>query len=268
MKVTKRFYFSASHRYYKKDWSESKNREAFGKCVNYHGHNYVLDVTVEGEIDNETGMVINLSDLKEIVQEVLEEFDHKNLNEDLPYFKDLIPTTENIAIVLWDLIFRKLPNNVNLVEVRLFETDDLFVIYKGEDKDNVQRPILGRRYRFSVSHRLHNPDLTEEENQRLYGKCNNPKGHGHNYYLEVTVQTKVNEIGMVTELSGLDKSVACVIDELDYKWLDKDIDFFKEIPSTTENLLVYLKDRLADLIPNMRSIRLEETRNNFFEMEV
>lgn len=268
MKVTKRFYFSASHRYYRKDWTESQNRKVFGKCVNFHGHNYMLDVTVEGDVNPETGMVINLSDLKEIVNQVLDEFDHKNLNEDLPYFKNKIPTTENIAMVLWELILDKLPDTVKLSEIKLFETNDLFVIYRGEHHDNLHKPILSRRYTFSVSHRLHNPNLTPEENKRVFGKCNNPKGHGHNYFLEIGIQDEVNQIGMVTDLSKLDKTVTKVIEELDYRWLDKELEFFRNNVPTTENLLLYLRDKLIKLLPNLLFIRLEETRNNFFDTEV
>ena len=267
MKVTRRFYFSASHKYYREDWTESENKRVFGKCVNYHGHNYVLDVTVEGNVDPETGMVINLTELKKIVNQVLEEFDHKNLNEDLPYFKKKIPTTENIAIVLWELIRDRLPNTVMLSEIRLYETDDLFVIYRGEHQGDEHKPILGRKYRFSASHRLNNPNLSEEDNKRIFGKCNNPNGHGHNYYLELGVQNVVNHNGMVIDLKRLDTIVMNVINELDYKWLDRDIEFFRDKVPTTENLLLYLKQKLTNVLPGLSFVRIEETLKNYFELE-
>ena len=132
--LTKKMEFSASHRYWNPGWSEEKNKEVFGKSAGPygHGHNYTLEVTVEGEVDEETGMIINLYSLKEIMKEVLKDFDHKNLNEDNPYFKELIPTTENIARVMWDIFYEKLgPDpSCRLHRIRLYETNDLYVDYR------------------------------------------------------------------------------------------------------------------------------------------
>ena len=134
--LTKRVEFSASHRYWNPKWNEEANRAVFGKCISPygHGHNYVLEVTVDGTVDPDTGMIINIYDLKPIISEVLKDFDHKFLNEDNPYFKDLIPTTENIARVLWDLIEKKLKETTDckLYRIRLYETPDLFVDYRRE----------------------------------------------------------------------------------------------------------------------------------------
>ncbi len=128
--ISRRFDFSASHRYYRQDWSEEKNKEVFGLCTSPygHGHNYELHVTISGPIDPDTGMIINLSRLKEIVNRILEQFDHKFLNLDTPYFKDKIPTTENIALVLFGLIkeqLKELPG-LQLRRVRLYEREDLY----------------------------------------------------------------------------------------------------------------------------------------------
>jgi len=132
--LTKKMEFSASHRYWNPGWSEEKNKEVFGKSAGPygHGHNYSVEVTVEGEVDKETGMIINLYRLKEIMKEVLEDFDHKYLNEDNPYFKELIPTTENIARVMWDIFYEKLGTDpgCKLHRIRLYETDDLYVDYR------------------------------------------------------------------------------------------------------------------------------------------
>jgi len=93
--ITKKFEFSASHRYWKDNWSEEKNQEIFGLCTGQygHGHNYELHVTISGKVDPKTGMIINLSDLKKYVNEIVELFDHRFLNLDTPYFKEKIPTT-------------------------------------------------------------------------------------------------------------------------------------------------------------------------------
>jgi len=135
--LTKRVDFAASHRYWNPNWSEGRNKAAFGKCTSPygHGHNYVLEVTIEGEVDPDTGMIINLYDLKPIIGDVLKDFDHRFLNEDNAHFKDLIPTTENIAKVLWDCIERRLAESTadcKLYRIRLYETPDLYVDYRRE----------------------------------------------------------------------------------------------------------------------------------------
>ena len=131
--LTKTFEFSASHRYYRDDWTEEENLRVFGKCAypNGHGHNYLLEVTVKGAVDSVTGMVLNLVDLKQVVEEVLEEFDHRHLNEEMSYFRERIPTTENLATTLWDLIRQGLPEGSSLARIRLHEDEDLYVEYFG-----------------------------------------------------------------------------------------------------------------------------------------
>ncbi|MDA0798345.1 MAG: 6-carboxytetrahydropterin synthase [Chloroflexi bacterium] len=131
--ISRRFDFSSSHRYYRDEWSEEENRRVFGLCAlpNGHGHNYTLEVAVWGAPDPTTGMVINLVDLQAAVEVVLEQFDHKHLNLDTPYFADRIPTSENLAAVLWDLIGEELVG-ATLNRLRLYETDDLYVEYFGE----------------------------------------------------------------------------------------------------------------------------------------
>ena len=129
--ISKKFEFSASHRYYKDDWSQEKNNEIFGICTSPygHGHNYELHVTISGNIDDDTGMIINLSDLKKHVNKVVNLFDHKYLNLDTPYFKDKIPTTENIANVMFELIENEInrKGNFTLHKIRLYEKKDLYV---------------------------------------------------------------------------------------------------------------------------------------------
>jgi 6-pyruvoyltetrahydropterin/6-carboxytetrahydropterin synthase len=131
--ISRRFDFSSSHRYYRNEWSEEENTRVFGLCAlpNGHGHNYTLEVAVVGVPDPDTGMVINLVDLEGAVDSVLVGFDHKHLNLDTPYFTDRIPTTENLATVLWELIHESL-HGTRLNRLRLYETDDLYVEYFGE----------------------------------------------------------------------------------------------------------------------------------------
>ncbi|MDT7042158.1 6-carboxytetrahydropterin synthase [Candidatus Nitronereus thalassa] len=123
--LTKRIEFSASHFYRNPAWDTEKNLKTFGPCYQEHGHNYLLEVTVGGRVDSVTGMIINLYDLKQIVTDVLEEFDHKHLNLDTPYFDHVIPTTENLALVLWRK-FRARKETQDLRSIRLFEGEDLW----------------------------------------------------------------------------------------------------------------------------------------------
>lgn len=134
MKVCRRETFNAAHRLHNPAFDDQKNLEIYDKCnnPNYHGHNYVLETWVEGDINPQTGYVIDLKLLSEIIrEEVLESFDHRNLNLDCPDFKNLIPTAENIAVVIWNKISQKLDSKLKL-EVRLWETDRNSVFYAGK----------------------------------------------------------------------------------------------------------------------------------------
>lgn len=131
--VSRHAHFNAAHRLYRKDWGEEQNNAVFGKCnnPNFHGHNYELIVSVTGEIDPQTGYVIDIKDLKAIIADEVETpFDHKNLNLDVPEFKDLNPTAENIVVVIWNRIRRRIDSAMDL-EVVLYETPRNFVTYKG-----------------------------------------------------------------------------------------------------------------------------------------
>lgn len=132
--LTRRAEFSASHYYHNSAFSPDENRRIFGKCNNPHGHghNYTLEVTVAGDIDPATGMVLNIKDLKRLLEtEVLEAMDHKFLNMEVPVFSALIPTTENIAVEIWNRLQPKLTFG-KLHRVRLYETPDLYVDYYGD----------------------------------------------------------------------------------------------------------------------------------------
>lgn len=136
MKVTvnRKAHFNAAHRLFNPKWSDEKNREIFGKCSNpnYHGHNYELIVSVRGEIDPETGFVMNLDDLRKIIEVEVEDYlDHKNLNLDIDDFQNLNPTAENIVIVIYNRIRAKLENHLDL-KVTLYETPRNFVEYSGD----------------------------------------------------------------------------------------------------------------------------------------
>jgi len=126
--------FNAAHRLFNPKWDEQRNFEVFGKCSypNYHGHNYDLIVEVKGDIDSETGYVIDMKVLSAIIKaEVTERYDHRNLNLDLEEFKNLNPTAENIAVVIWNRLKSKLDARYEL-SIRLYETERNFVEYNGQ----------------------------------------------------------------------------------------------------------------------------------------
>ncbi|EHQ41862.1 6-pyruvoyl trahydropterin synthase family protein [Myroides odoratus] len=132
--VSRKAHFNAAHRLHRPDWSEEQNQTVFGKCnnPNFHGHNYELIVHVTGEVDPETGFVMDLKILSDLIKSEIEEaFDHKNLNLDVVEFKNLIPTAEYIAVVIWQKLRPFIDKDKDL-EVVLYETSRNFVTFKGE----------------------------------------------------------------------------------------------------------------------------------------
>jgi 6-pyruvoyltetrahydropterin/6-carboxytetrahydropterin synthase len=132
--LTRKCEFSAAHYYHNPEFSPEENQRLFGKCnnPNGHGHNYTLEVTVKGEVNSRSGFVVDLKELKDVLErEVLSALDHRFLNKEVPEFRERIPTTENLAIAIWDRLQPKL-NRAQLHRVRLYETPDLFVDFYGE----------------------------------------------------------------------------------------------------------------------------------------
>jgi 6-pyruvoyltetrahydropterin/6-carboxytetrahydropterin synthase len=184
--LTKRIEFAAAHRYIKPEWDEAKNRAVFGPCYNppAHGHNYIVEVTVAGEVDQKTGMVVNLFDLKRILLEVLEEFDHKNLNLDMPYFKDRIPTSENLARLLWTKL--EMQKDIGTLHaIRLYEDEDLYAEVTAAE--GLEVASVTRRYSF-IS--------VQEGNQ------------GREWDCFITVHGAIDPVtGMVTDIGALNRAV-------------------------------------------------------------
>jgi 6-pyruvoyltetrahydropterin/6-carboxytetrahydropterin synthase len=132
--VTRREIFSAAHRLFNPKYSDEENARIFGKCSNpnWHGHNYTLEVVVAGEIDPETGYVIDLKLLKEIIiKNIIKKVDHKNLNTETDFMKGVIPTAENIAVSVWKQLVNKIPSG-KLYSIKIYETENNFFEYKGE----------------------------------------------------------------------------------------------------------------------------------------
>ena len=134
VRVTRRLHFSAAHRLGRPDWSDERNQAVFGLCAspNWHGHNYELDVTVEGEVDPETGFVFDLKRLREAVEgRVIDDVDHRNLNLDVPWMDGVNPTTENLVVGIWGRLAGQLPGGVRLQRLVLWETPRNYVEYLG-----------------------------------------------------------------------------------------------------------------------------------------
>lgn len=134
VRVSRRVHFCSAHKLGRADWSQQKNEEVFGLCAspNWHGHNYELDVVVEGEIERETGFVFDLKLLRELVeQEAINDLDHRNLNLDVSWLREHNPTTENLVVALWHRIKPALPEGVTLSRLVLWETPRNWVEYSG-----------------------------------------------------------------------------------------------------------------------------------------
>lgn len=136
VRITRRAHFCAAHRLHRDDWSDERNREVFGDCSNpnWHGHNYVLDVTLDGPVDPVTGFVMDLKALKTLIQErVVGAVDHRNLNLEVAWLEGIMPSTENFAVAIWDQMAAELPDGVRLHRIFLRETPNNSVEYLGPD---------------------------------------------------------------------------------------------------------------------------------------
>lgn len=264
--VNRRAQFSASHRYWLPELSETENLEKFGLCSKFpgHGHNYVLFISLVGELD-EYGMVLNLSDVKHVIkQEVTGQLDFSYLNDVWAEFGQTLPTTENIARVIWQRLSPHLP----LVRVQLFEHPQLWADYMG----NGMEAYFSVSTHFSAAHRLAHPDLSLAENTDIYGKCARVNGHGHNYHLEVTVKGEIDpRTGMIIDLGALNQVITdYIVEPFDHTFLNKDIPFFSKVVPTAENIALYISNTLRSPIQELGAklykVKLIESPNNSCEI--
>lgn len=264
--INRRAQFSASHRYWLPEWDEAKNKQEFGACSRFpgHGHNYVLFVSLLGEID-QYGMVENLSTVKQVIKrEVTSQLDYAYLNDVWEEFQTTLPTTENIARVIWQRLAPHLP----IVKIQLFEHPQLWAEYQG----NAMKATLNIQTHFSAAHRLALPQLSLEENTKIYGKCARTHGHGHNYHLEVSVSGEIDpRTGMLIDLVALQNIVNdYVVEPFDHNFLNKDIPYFAEVVPTAENIALYIAQLLQEPIKKLggqlEKVKLIESPNNSCEI--
>ena len=270
--------FSCGHRFWNPNLSPQENQVQFGKFASpyNHGHNYVLDVCASGFKDQKTGMVVNIKRLDDLLQkQIVQKLDLKSLNDEVLEFSGLQPSLEMLLIVVRNLLLDPgaqsffvptgLETNTSLTldYIKINEMPGFWATW------TPKLMTLTRTYDFAAAHRLFVPKLSEEENIKLFGKCTNSNGHGHNYVLEVTIHGKVDQTtGMMVDLVKLDEEVnSLIIERFDHKFLDKDLPEFWGLPTTTENVTQAIYDSLKqNLSSELYSVRLYETARSAFEI--
>lgn len=264
--INRRAKFSASHRYWLPELSEAENAAQFGPCMRFpgHGHNYILYVSMIGDVDA-NGMVLNLSDVKHVIRhEVTEPLDFSYLNDAWEDFQQTLPTTENLARVIWNRLSPHLP----LVDIKLIENENLWAEYQG----NAMEAYLTVNTHFSAAHRLAHVDLSFEENSEIFGKCARINGHGHNYHVDITVKGEIHpRTGMIVDLVALQETIdRLIIQPMDHSFLNKDVPYFERVVPTAENIAAYmvktLQGPIADLGAQLYKVKLYESPNNACEV--
>jgi 6-pyruvoyltetrahydropterin/6-carboxytetrahydropterin synthase len=262
--VSKRLEFSASRRLYVSHWTDSENLAAFGPesaAPHGTGRNYVAYFVFSGPIDQQTGMLINISEIKERAGRVIDErFDHKFLNRDNPEFRDLPPTAEHIARQLYvDVAPLFSDVAAKLVAIHLRESPDrTATFYENGAAD------ANYWFEFSAARETMSPQLSKEENARLFG--HSIRTHGHNYRARLSFRAeKVAGEEPLARYATIDSCVHSVRTELDHRHLNRDVQALKDRPMTTESLAGYIYERVNALIP-LHRIRLHEREDFFAEV--
>tara|TARA_B100000700_G_scaffold22683_1_gene22014 strand:- start:208 stop:948 length:741 start_codon:yes stop_codon:yes gene_type:complete len=224
---------------------------------------------MEGEL-NQYGMVLNLSEVKQAIKsEITSQLDFRFLNEAWPEFdltksEGCLPTTESLVRVIW----QRLKSHLPLKSLRLYENPKLWADYQGKAMD----AYLTVQTHFSAAHRLAREDLPQNENEKIFGKCARPNGHGHNYIIDITVKGKINpRTGMLCDLSALNSLIDdLVVEPFDHTFLNKDIPYFATCVPTAENIALHISDKLTNPIhaigASLYKIKLQESPNNAAEV--
>lgn len=257
--------FSCAHRYYNPTFGPEWNADHYGPYTAVHGHNYVADAVVCGELNPVSGIVVNLVEVKEWLRAAVVPFENQYVDAWTPVMNGRQPSTENIARILWARLMAHVEGTpAELHAVRLAETPELWSEYRGED-DMV---YVTRVYDFSAAHRLHSEQMSDEENERIFGKCNRPGGHGHNYVVEVTVKGAVDpDTGFAYPVDRLDRLVdEHVLQPMDHRNLNTDVPQFQGVIPTSENLAVVIWNALRPGVGDaLHGIKVHETARNVFE---
>ncbi len=259
--VSKRLEFSASRRLYVSDWSDAKNLAVFGPETSAQhgtGRNYIAYFVFTGPVDPRNGMLINISEIKERAGKIVRErFDHKFLNEDNPSFRDVPPTTENIARQLYvDVAPLFSDVDAKLAACHITESPERSATFYSDGACEANYWL-----QFSAARQTMSPHLNKEENARLFGPATS--SHGHNYRARLTFRTERSSRGTpLVQRDVIDTCLRALHDELDHRYLNQEVVGLKNRPITTESLAGYIYERVNVLVP-LHRVRLHE-RDDFF----
>jgi 6-pyruvoyltetrahydropterin/6-carboxytetrahydropterin synthase len=253
------FEFSAARQTMSPNLTPAENERLFGKAASLHGHNYRARLTFRRDRPPPDGPLVQNIDVEACIKSLNTELDHRHLNQDVAGLKDRPITTESLASYIRERVAVSLP----IDRVRVHERDDLFAEVWGEGSI-----FLGTRMPFSAAHRLHVPTFSDEQNAALFGKCDNPHGHGHLYVAEATVGGSYDRRSGTVYDSGVVQSA--MKDSL-APWRDRHLDLetedFRETPSTGENIVRALWSKIDNRVTQqLVRLRLWETANNRFTL--
>jgi 6-pyruvoyltetrahydropterin/6-carboxytetrahydropterin synthase len=253
------FEFSAARRTMSPRLSAEENARLFGSATSTHGHNYRARLTFRSERFDGKAPLVHYDAIDACLRAVCAELDHRYLNEEVVGLKDRPITTESLAGYIYERVKTTLP----LHRVRLHERDDFFAEAWG---DNVV--FLGLQVGFHAAHRLHAATLSDAGNSKLYGKCNNPRGHGHGYLTEATVAGDYDaRSGTLYDFVALKNAIAESLEPWRDRHLDLETEDFRDAPSTGENIVRALWPRLDNRLgQQLARLRLWETANNRFTL--
>jgi 6-pyruvoyltetrahydropterin/6-carboxytetrahydropterin synthase len=253
------FEFSAARRTMSPQLSEEENQKVFGEATFPHGHHYRARLSLRAEKFSPDSPLVRYDEIESVLHSLKSEFDHRYLNEN-PALKEKPITTESLAGYIFG---RTRTSLAALHRIRLHERDDFFAeVWRDESV------FLGMRITFSAAHRLHSAALTEAENAQLYGKCNNPLGHGHSYLTEATVGGVYDRrTGILFDFPKLRDAMKKSVEPWEDRHLDLETDDFRQNPSTGENIVRALWPKIDNRVgQQLVRLRLWETPNNRFTM--
>ena len=253
------FEFSAARRTMSPHLSAEENARLFGPATSTHGHNYRARLTFGSEQFDGKELLVRYDAIDACLRAVRAELDHRNLNEEVIGLKDRPITTESLARYIYERVNTMMPLN----RVRLHERDDFFAEAWGD-----KIVFLGLQMPFHAAHRLHAAALSDAENSKLYGKCNNPRGHGHGYLTEATEGGEYDvRSGTLCDFVALKNGIAESLDPWRDRHLDLETEDFRDTPSTGENIVRALWPKIDNRLgQRLVRLRLWETANNRFTL--
>lgn len=264
--IARRRTFATAHFYEQKAYSVQQNREIFGACYtpHGHGHNYTLEMFVEGPIESESGLVVNVTDLDIILRDVTKAFDHQHISFDVPEFKDVVPTTENLSAYFFRKMqarLKELHPTLTLNRVRLYETDEIWAEARSQSPQ-LHGFEVTRQFVIRSIHHLENTAWSPKQNQDVYGICYGT--HGHHYKVQVTCR---GDLDPRTGLA-LDRDQLETILETEIRSKYDGVDLNRRFANTScEALAVEFYKILEPLLPAgaLVKIGIQETKKNYFE---